>query len=269
MDLKRKVGILAVLFLLIALLVGCGNNADVSGQSFDAVILEKTEKALMVEPMEGSWARSSSDRIRVSIDRALFTDESGATISADVLSVGSTVAITINGGIAESYPAQAEASKVVLVASPATASDVSDCVASIVNPMQEQDSADFSDTTGFVIEDYPGREGLRPERFFAYLISDDLSDNFAEIYYRGDASQDITFRVAKDKGQALAGVYEEFRSSEEIGSLPITVKESDNNMLATWCRDGYAFSVYLMNCSREKALPVIQELADTVTIATK
>lgn len=67
--------------------------------SFDAVILDVYENAVLVEPVEGSTERLSSDKIMVS------TNVSDSE-SLPELAVGKTIRIVYDGQIAETYPAQ-------------------------------------------------------------------------------------------------------------------------------------------------------------------
>lgn len=73
------------------------HNEEVETDYFEAKILEVQEKSILVEPIEGSSASKSADKIDVSI----------ADVSIDFeLVENGIVGITYTGGIAESYPAQ-------------------------------------------------------------------------------------------------------------------------------------------------------------------
>lgn len=76
-------------------------------KTFNAVVLENKKTTLLVEPLEGEDELKSSDKITVSVvkDGAVFEDLS-------FFKVGSTVKITYDGTIMESYPAQIKAMKV-------------------------------------------------------------------------------------------------------------------------------------------------------------
>lgn len=249
-----------------AFMVGCGKDPGIKTEelSFDGTILEIGDTSLVVAPNDDSWARRSSDRISVSISNAELQDENGNALTADALYLDGAVVVFITDEIAESYPAQATATKVIFdTQSPHRGTT------SVVNPMVELPSADFMDITGFALGGLPDRDDLRAEKYFGYLLSDQLEDNIAEVYLCGTASDEINFRVALDQGTDISGIYEEFSSTEtvQVGEVAVTLKASDNNVLATWSNYDYAFSVYLMNCSQENALPVIEELVTNVMIA--
>ena len=69
--------------------------------SFKAFVLEINENSVLVEPVKGESERQSSDKISFSI----------ANLEKIDVKVGSTVIITYNGEIMESYPAQIVATK--------------------------------------------------------------------------------------------------------------------------------------------------------------
>ncbi|MCL2509307.1 MAG: hypothetical protein FWF05_09045 [Oscillospiraceae bacterium] len=73
---------------------------------FYGVVLENHGASVLVEPEEGSWIRSSADKISVSISGAALYDESGNKMTAERLAAGASVAVYFTGVIAESYPAQ-------------------------------------------------------------------------------------------------------------------------------------------------------------------
>lgn len=73
------------------------HNEEVETDYFEARILEVYDKSIVVEPIDGSNASKSSDKIDVTID--------GISVDFDLV-VGGIVGITYAGGIAESYPAQ-------------------------------------------------------------------------------------------------------------------------------------------------------------------
>jgi hypothetical protein len=76
-------------------------------KTFNAVVLENKKTTLLIEPLEGEDELRSSDKISVSVvkDGAVFEDLSA-------FKAGSTVKITYDGTIMESYPAQIRAMKV-------------------------------------------------------------------------------------------------------------------------------------------------------------
>lgn len=83
--------------------IGFGDKVE----TFNAVVLENKKTSLLVEPVEGENELRSSDKITVSVvkDGAVFEDLSA-------FKAGSTVKITYDGTIMESYPAQIRAMKV-------------------------------------------------------------------------------------------------------------------------------------------------------------
>lgn len=111
----RWVCILLILCAAAAFFTGCAQTAGAPGQSFEATVLEVTDKTLLAEPAADSWARKCCDRVVVSIDHALIKDAKGTDLELSSLSIGSRITITLDGEIAESSPAQAQASKVILV----------------------------------------------------------------------------------------------------------------------------------------------------------
>ena len=106
---KRILAIFLVLLLSLSM-VACSDptrdyiepdkidhNEEVETDYFEARILEVYEKSIVVEPIDGSNASKSSDKIDVIID--------GVSVDFDLV-VGGIVGITYAGSIAESYPAQ-------------------------------------------------------------------------------------------------------------------------------------------------------------------
>ena len=106
---KRILAIFLVLLLSLSM-VACSDptrdyiepykidhNEEVETDYFEARILEVYEKSIVVEPIDGSNASKSSDKIDVTID--------GVSVDFDLV-VGGIVGITYAGSIAESYPAQ-------------------------------------------------------------------------------------------------------------------------------------------------------------------
>ena len=73
------------------------HNEEVETDYFEARILDVYDKSIVVEPIDGSNASKSSDKIDVTID--------GVSVDFDLV-VGGIVGITYVGSIAESYPAQ-------------------------------------------------------------------------------------------------------------------------------------------------------------------
>ncbi len=80
------------------------NKKNVELVTFNALVIENKGASLLVNPVEGSSELNSSDKIlvRVPVDNATLKDLSEFT-------VGSTVKITYDGMIMESYPAQINA----------------------------------------------------------------------------------------------------------------------------------------------------------------
>ncbi len=90
-------------------LAACGGNGK--QVVFTATVLENNG-TLIVEPPEGSNERSSSDKIAVHTNNAVIQNSAGETITPGDIAAGQKVEITYDGTIAESYPAQIQASKV-------------------------------------------------------------------------------------------------------------------------------------------------------------
>jgi len=74
-----------------------GNILEMEEFSFQATVLEVHDTYLLVEPAEGAWERSSSDKIEVSLQ-----DKT----SWPVPQVGDTVNVFYNGELMETYPAR-------------------------------------------------------------------------------------------------------------------------------------------------------------------
>lgn len=81
---------------------------------FKAIVIEAKE-SLLVEPAEGSNELNSSDRIMVGLKDVKITDLTGVELALDELAKGNILEITYDGRIAESYPAQIRASKIILI----------------------------------------------------------------------------------------------------------------------------------------------------------
>jgi len=90
---KRFIALILVLISVLAL-AGCG---DKNASTFKATIMEINGDSMIVCPDEGSWERSSSDKISVPIIKTKGNVE---------LEEGFRVEIAYNGEIMETYPAQ-------------------------------------------------------------------------------------------------------------------------------------------------------------------
>ena len=86
--------LLAILCVLTLMACKASKTEEVS---FRATVLEVQQTYLMVEPAEGTWERSSADKITLSLQ-----DKT----SWPIPQVGDTVEIFYNGEILETYPAQ-------------------------------------------------------------------------------------------------------------------------------------------------------------------
>ena len=72
-------------------------SAQLEEHSFEATVLEVHDTFLLVEPAEGTWERTSADKIEVSLK-----DKT----SWPIPQVGDTVNVFYNGEIMETYPAR-------------------------------------------------------------------------------------------------------------------------------------------------------------------
>lgn len=96
---------------ILAIVVLIGISIAIKGlfkpkESFEATVLENGE-ALMVQPDEGEWELTSSDKIVVHVSSdTKIVNSSGKKITREELPLGSKVRITYDGTVAESYPAQ-------------------------------------------------------------------------------------------------------------------------------------------------------------------
>lgn len=73
--------------------------------SFVATVLENTQGYFLVEPVNGSNERKSSDKIVVAAMDAVILNSQGKAIPIEDIAVGARVSIVYTGLIAESYPA--------------------------------------------------------------------------------------------------------------------------------------------------------------------
>lgn len=87
-------------------------NVEVEQNAFTAQVMEIGDQSIFVEPDEGTWARKSSDKIQVGISKA--DNQSKKTFEG--IQTGDHIRIVITGTIAESYPAQASAVKIEILA---------------------------------------------------------------------------------------------------------------------------------------------------------
>ncbi len=100
---KLTIFILLLILALCASFAACGTQEaspepeNNESSSFNAIILETHDGSLLVEPVEGSAERGSSDKIEVPLsDAEVYPD----------LKAGDLVLITHSGTIMESYPAR-------------------------------------------------------------------------------------------------------------------------------------------------------------------
>ncbi|SHJ26851.1 DUF3221 domain-containing protein [Parasporobacterium paucivorans] len=102
----------SILFLcLIFALCACTKDDK---RIFMATVIENTD-ALLVEPYKDSVEYTSSDRIVVHADKAIVLNSQRLKINVSDIVAGQTVRITYNGVVAESYPAQIWAYKIMIV----------------------------------------------------------------------------------------------------------------------------------------------------------
>lgn len=115
-----KKNLIPALFLALALvlLTACSAPTEEESSSpadfppFPATILETGENSLLVLADEGTDVRRSSDQFWVGIANAELLDEEGNAITLTDLCWYDRVEVAFTGGINESYPAQAAASKI-------------------------------------------------------------------------------------------------------------------------------------------------------------
>lgn len=107
-----------LLALALVLLTACSAPTEEESSSpadfppFPATILETGENSLLVLADEGTDVRRSSDQFWVDIANAELLDEEGNSITLTDLCWYDRVEVAFTGGINESYPAQAAASKI-------------------------------------------------------------------------------------------------------------------------------------------------------------
>lgn len=87
---------------------------NIEDQFFLAEIIE-SDGTLLVTPDKETAEYLSSDKISVAVREAEIIDDEGNVLDIDMLKPGDKVRIFYNGIIAESYPAQISADKVVLI----------------------------------------------------------------------------------------------------------------------------------------------------------
>lgn len=98
--------IMLCILMTIGIVASCRDSKEKNGTSFNAIVLDKGETSLIVEPEEGSSELLSADKISVSIEEAVLMDSEGEGITINDIEAEDRVQIFYNGGIAESYPAQ-------------------------------------------------------------------------------------------------------------------------------------------------------------------
>ena len=93
----KRYWIVLLALLCILSLTACKAASKEDVHSFEATVLEVHDTYLLVEPAEGAWERSSSDKIEVSLQ-----DKT----SWPIPQVGDTVNVFYNGELMETYPAR-------------------------------------------------------------------------------------------------------------------------------------------------------------------
>lgn len=79
---------------------------ELNRQELHAVVLERMENGLLVEPEEGSPERRSSDKLVAGASQAKLYDELGNAIGLTEFREGDRVRVVYDGAIQETYPAQ-------------------------------------------------------------------------------------------------------------------------------------------------------------------
>lgn len=239
---------------------GSSLPVDTPQEPIRGVVSEVSGTSLTLLVDEENWAYRSADTIVVHIADAVLTDVEGKAVTADAITPNCAVSVAPIGGIAESYPAQVTASAVQLLPQQHPGM--------IAQIREEYPSPQFLATPGamFAIGNYPDREGLSAERF--YLIDGCIG----EIVYASDISDDVTLRAGwEDVGFILQEynptVTEHLMKHTLFDTeFTVTTYHSDYNVVARW-KNGFAFSLVLMNCSLGDALPVIEEIATSISVA--
>lgn len=126
---RKTVLFIMVTFVLGGSILGCSKDADsplkneadndrtnAEYQVFEAIITN-TKEGLLISPDKDSVEYSSSDKILLAIKEAEIIDHEGNEIDMDILKAGDRIRVFYNGLIAESYPAQITADKIVLIGS--------------------------------------------------------------------------------------------------------------------------------------------------------
>ena len=93
----KRYWIVLLALLCILSLTACKAASKEDVHSFGATVLEVHDAYLLVEPAEGTWERTSADKIEVSLQ--------GKT-SWPIPQVGDTVNVFYNGELMETYPAR-------------------------------------------------------------------------------------------------------------------------------------------------------------------
>lgn len=217
-----------LLAFCLALLCACSGRdltPSAAAETMRAVVLEKTGDTLLVEPCDDTGASLGADRYTV-------TPPQGS----DAADVGDIVEIVHSGEVLLTYPAQFSKVESVKVVGHREKEQ-------IANPMQTYESAEYPD---FTVVNYPDDEDLSPDRF--WLIAGKL----AQLDYEAEGKE-ICFRIAKDDGSDISGVYEVFEEDalQEhtlADGTAVTVRwraTAAGPALAEWTRGGYAYSMYL------------------------
>ena len=209
------------------------------GVSFQGTVLEQYENgpSILVEADEDAPVRNSSDQFIMGLSEAILKNGEGENLEASAFLPGSRVEIFFDGYVRESYPAQIDAAKVVLLEEPEAGSETQ-----TPNPMAAYDTPDFTDEAGFAITALPQVEDMTLES--CWLIGGTV----AQLDYKIELGIEAFFRVAVDTGEDISGVYindwEEDVTSDMDG-VPVRHRASAGGpALVTWSKNGYAFSLY-------------------------
>ena len=207
------------------------------GVSFRGTVLERYESSLLVEADEDAPVRNSSDQFIMGLSEAVLKNVEEENLEAADFLPGSRVEIFFDGYVRESYPAQIDAARVILLAGPETGTETQ-----LPNPMAAYDTPDFTDEAGFAITALPQVEDMTLEN--CWLIGGTV----AQLDYKIELGIEAAFRVAVDTGEDITGVYldswEEDVTSDMDG-VPVRHRASAGGpALVTWSKNGYAFSLY-------------------------
>ncbi len=135
-------------------------------------------------------------------------------------------------------------------------SDSPESTVQIPNPIEEQETPDFTEKLGFKVEDYP-----RADQLTRCATIGDLVGEMDFTLPQGT----IKFRIAKDGGGDVSGISDNLIdtiSSMDVNDISVTVrsfKDDPSQMLYGWIKDGYIFSLYFKDIDDSTHTSMIAE----------